>query len=165
MTACVTVWTLVRVCVYRPLHPGWSPVHPRLLPAGCAALSASPAPTAPTWTHDDTPPPAGRSEKEMANMRMRKTKKLCWTNRFTTMRCIKNSWQRETGAAWTRARLQCAKYRQPRPCNDCHFLVRFAIQAREKDPEKAQQLLPNGSVPLTGSAFTPATDLAYTLIE
>lgn len=80
MTACVTVWTLVRVCVYRPLHPGWSPVHPRLLPAGCAALSASPAPTAPTWTHDDTPPPAGRSEKEMANMRMRKTKKLCWRN-------------------------------------------------------------------------------------
>lgn len=45
--------------------------------------------------------------------------------------------------------------------------VSYSIRAREKETEKAQQcaFLSNGSVPLTGSAFMPATDLAYTLIE
>lgn len=45
-----------------PPHPDWSPVRPLLLQVVCATLSASPAPTGPTWTPGGTLQPAGMSE-------------------------------------------------------------------------------------------------------
>lgn len=81
------------------------------------------------------------------------------------MRCIKNSRQREMGETWSCVCVYSALNTVSRGL--ATIAISFSIQARGRETEKAQQcaLPSNGSVPLTGSAFTPATDLAYTLIE
>lgn len=57
-------WVLLKqlyVTYIVPQHLDWSRVHPLQLQVVCAALSASPAPTAPAWTHDGTLQPTGTS--------------------------------------------------------------------------------------------------------
>lgn len=58
----VPPWALIRLCPVPP-RLDWSPERLLLLPAACAALSASPAPTEPASTPDGTLQPAGTSEQ------------------------------------------------------------------------------------------------------